>query len=122
MQALLLRWAVNAVALWVAAELISGIELADGLGRVLVVALIFGLVNALIKPLAQLLSLPLIILTVGLFALVVNALMLLLTDAISDALTIENFWYAVLGAVVISLVSWALSAFVPERRPARQSR
>ena len=111
---LALRIAVNAIALWVAAELIGGIELASGLGSVLLVAIIFGLVNAVVKPVATLLTLPVTLLTLGLFLLVVNAGMLGLTAWLTDSLDVDGFWPAVLGAIVVSLVSWLLSAFVPD--------
>ena len=76
---LIIRLFVNAVALWVAARLLDGIELTEELGPVVLVAAVFGLVNALIKPLVFLLSLPVVLLTLGLFTIVINALMLMLT-------------------------------------------
>lgn len=111
---LLIRLAVNAVALWIAAWVVGGIDLSSGFWSILLVAIIFGVVNALIKPLATLLSIPAIILTLGLFTLVVNAAMLGLTAALTDSLDIDGFWSALLGAIVISLVSWALSMFLPD--------
>jgi putative membrane protein len=112
MSSLLVRIGVNAVSLWAAASLIDGIELSDDLLSVVVVAAIFGLVNAFLKPIALLLSLPLLIITVGLFTVVVNAAMLAITDSLSGGLSVDGFWPAVFGAVVISLVSWALSSFL----------
>ena len=119
MKVLALRIAVNAVALWAAASLVDGIELSSGIGPVLIVAIVFGIVNALLKPIAFVLSLPAILLTLGLFILVVNAAMLGLTAALTDSLDIEDFSAAVLGAIIISIVSWALSTFIPdnEERP-----
>lgn len=111
---LLIRLAVNAVALWIAAWVVGGIDLSSGFWSILLVAIVFGVVNALIKPLATLLSIPAIILTLGLFTLVVNAAMLGLTAALTDSLDIDGFWSALLGAIVISLVSWALSMFLPD--------
>jgi putative membrane protein len=110
------RVLINAVALWVASSLLDGIELSSGFWRVLLVGAIFGLVNALIRPVALLLSLPFLILTLGLFTFVVNALMLLLTDAITSSLTVDGFGSALGGAVIISIVSWALSTFLVEQR------
>ena len=85
-----------------------------------VIALIFTVVNAFIKPVVQLLSLPLLILTLGLFTLVINALMLMLTAWISSGtsygLTVDGFWTAVWGALIISIVNFLLSAFVPDNR------
>ena len=115
----LLRLLINAAALWVAVQLIHGITYSsDDWIPFLVVALIFGVVNAFIRPVVKLLSLPLIILTLGLFALVVNGLMLLLTSALSDALHlhfhVEGCGTAILGALVVSIVSALLSMFLAE--------
>ena len=113
----------NAGALAVAVWLIDNITLTGDstgkkIGTLLVVALIFGLVNFLVKPLVKLLSLPLLILTLGLFTLVVNALMLLLTSWLADKLDlsfhVEGFWTAVLGGLIISIVSWALNLALPD--------
>lgn len=112
---LILKLLVNAAALWVAGELITGINLEGDFWTILFVALIFGVVNTFIKPILKFLSFPVIILSLGLFTLVINAAMLGLTAGISDALAIENFWSALLGAVVISIVSALLSTFVPNK-------
>lgn len=113
----------NAAALAVAVWLIDKITLTgDSTGKeittLILVALIFGVVNFLVKPLVQLLSLPLLILTLGLFTLVVNALMLLLTSWLADVFDlsfhVEGFWTAVLGGLVISVVSWALNVVLPD--------
>ncbi|WP_128435512.1 phage holin family protein [Streptomyces cyaneus] len=113
----------NAGALAVAVWLIDNITLTGDstgkkIGTLLVVALIFGLVNFLVKPLVKLLSLPLLILTLGLFTLVVNALMLMLTSWLADKLDlsfhVEGFWTAVLGGLIISIVSWALHVVLPD--------
>lgn len=114
MQNLIIRLFVNAVALWVAARLVGGIELTGEFWSILLVAAVFGLVNALIRPVMLLLSLPLLVLTLGLFTLVVNALMLMLTAALVDALAVEGFWAALLGSILISLVSFVFSVFLPE--------
>jgi putative membrane protein len=115
MQNLIIRLFVNAVALWVAAQLVGGIELAGEFWPVLLVAAVFGLLNALIKPFVLLLSLPFLILTLGLFTVVVNALMLMLTAALVDALHVGGFWPALLGSILISLVSFLFSVLLPER-------
>ncbi|MFE5186653.1 phage holin family protein [Streptomyces sp. NPDC056628] len=113
----------NAGALAVAVWLIDNITLTgDSTGKeiatLLLVALIFGLVNVVAKPVVKLLSLPLLILTLGLFTLVVNALMLLLTSWLADKVDlsfhVEGFWTAVLGALIISIVSWALNVVLPD--------
>ncbi|KZM70802.1 phage holin family protein [Nocardia terpenica] len=124
---LLLRLIINAVAIWLAAAWVDKIELVSpadkGTGGkivvVLAVAVVFGLVNALIKPLVKLLSLPLVVLSLGLFLLVINALMLLLTAKITETtaygLRIHSFWAAVVGAVIITLVNWVLGVVVRDR-------
>jgi len=116
MTKLLLRLAINAAALWAAAELVDGIQLADSLGRVLVVALLFGVINTLIKPILQLFSLPFLILTLGLFTLVINALMLILTAALTSSLSVTGFGAAILGSLVISLVNVLMSGLVRDER------
>ena len=122
------RMLINAVAIWMAAALVTGISIAtDGRDTyvqvlvVLFIALVFTVVNTAIKPVVKLLSLPLLILTLGLFTLVINALMLLLTAWITDSteygLSIDGFWTAVWGSVIISIVNFLLGALVPDRRP-----
>lgn len=111
---ILIRLLINAAALWAAAELVGGISLEGGVVAILIVAIIFGLVNALIRPILTLFTLPAIILTLGLFIFVINALMLWLTAAISNTLTVEGFGSALLGSIVISLVSWLLSIFLKD--------
>lgn len=106
---LAIRLALNALVLWVAASLVSGITLTNNLVGLLVVVIVFGLVNALIRPVVQLLSLPLTILTFGLFALVVNALMLALTATLTSGLSVSGFGAAFLGSIIISVVSMVLS-------------
>jgi len=115
-----LRWFINAVALLAAAFIVSGIRLTasatnPGLNEwmtLALVALIFGLINAVIRPVVVLLTLPLTLLTLGLFVFVVNALMLLLTSRIAQALDlgfrVEGFGAALLGALVISVVGFLL--------------
>ncbi len=113
MQNLIIRLFVNAVALWAAARLVPGIELDGNFIRVLAVAAVFGVVNALIRPLILLLSLPLIVLTLGLFTLVANALVLMLTDLLAASLSIAGFWSALGGSLLISLVSLFFSILLP---------
>ena len=115
------RAAVTGVALWVVTLIVPGISFVGGdtavqkIGIVFVVAVIFGLVNALIKPIVALLSIPLYILTLGLFHVVVNALMLWITAWITEhtthwGLQIDQFWWtAIWAALLLSLVSWVLS-------------
>ncbi|AWW38663.1 phage holin family protein [Streptomyces cadmiisoli] len=108
-----------AVAVWLLDKItLTGDSTGRKVGTLIVVALIFGLVNFLVKPIVTLLSLPLLVLTLGLFTLVVNALMLLLTSWVADKLDlsfhVDGFWTAVLGALIISIVSWALNLVLPD--------
>jgi putative membrane protein len=116
----LIRWLVNAAALWVATQIVPGVSYSGGPLPLLAVALVFGVVNAVIRPVAKILTFPLIILTLGIFALVINGLMLMLTSALSSALGlgfhVSGFWAAFWGALVVSLVSTILSLFIPDSR------
>lgn len=116
MQNLIIRIFVNAVALWVAAQVVERIDLSGEFWQIILVAAVFGLVNALIKPLALLLTLPVVVLTLGLFTIVVNALMLMLTAALVDALTVDGFLAALLGSLLISVVSFVFSIILPESK------
>ena len=111
----LLRWLINAAALWIAIQLVDGIEHRGSWWSLLFVALVFGLLNASIRPLLKLLSLPIIILTLGLFIFVINALMLMLTGWLSGLLDlgfyVAGFWDAFVGGLIISVVSFLLSLF-----------
>ena len=108
-----LRWAINAIALYVAVQFVSGIDFQGSWTGLLWLALIIGLLNALVRPLLKLLAFPLIILTLGLFTIVINTIVLMLTSAIGQALnlglSVDSFWSALLGSIVISLVSVVLS-------------
>jgi putative membrane protein len=127
MKSIAIKIIVNGVALWVAAALVSGVHLAEGratfanqLFTVFLVAVIFGLINAVIKPVAKFFSFPFIILTLGLFTLVVNAAMLQLTSWVAGAVGLpfhvdHFFWDAVLGGLIISIVSLVLGIFLPDR-------
>lgn len=115
MRNLIVRLFINAVGLLLAARIVPGIELSEEFWPVVLVALIFGLVNALIKPFAMLLSLPLLIVTVGLFTLVINALMLMLTAALTRHLDVSGFWSAFLGSLLISIVSIVMSSILRDR-------
>ncbi len=121
MASFLLRAALTGVALWVVTLIVPGISFIGGdttaarVGIIFVVAVIFGLVNAIIKPIVQLISIPLYILTLGLIHIVINALMLWITSRITEHTThwglyIANFWWtAIWAAIVLSIVSWLLS-------------
>lgn len=120
MRNLLVRWIINAVALGVAVSLVPRIYVDGGWQVLAVVALIFGLVNALIRPLVTLLTCPLIILTLGLFTLVINAGMLLLASWLAGQVGvgffIDGFWPAFWGALIISIVSALLSVVLKGER------
>src|SRR5579875_1060026 len=111
-----LRWLINAVALWVVAYLVPGVTVM-GWGGLALAALILGLVNAIIRPILLLVSLPLEILTLGLFALVVNALCFWFVAWLHVGLVVSGFWAAFWGALILWIVSWILSLFI--REPAR---
>jgi putative membrane protein len=111
---LVLRIVINAIALYIAAFLVPGLGVTSEVTGLLLVAVVFGLVNAFIKPLVSLLSCPLTILTLGLFTLVINALMLMLTDALIDGISVEGFWPALLGALIISVISTVLSSVLDQ--------
>jgi len=112
----IIRLLVNAAALWVATAVVPGVTYNGGTLPFLGVALVFGIINATLRPLAKILTFPLILVTLGLFALVINGLMLWLTSSLSDALGlgfhVSGFWPAFLGALVVSLVSLALSMVI----------
>ena len=110
MRNFVIRILVNALALAVAAWLFDGIELSGDVLDVLLVALVFGLLNAVLKPLLLFFSIPLLIVTLGLFALVVNAVMLLLTSRILESFEVSGFWTALFGSIVISIVTIVLGA------------
>jgi putative membrane protein len=113
---LVVRWAGNAVALYVAAWLLSGVTYGDEWWTLLVAAAVFTVVNAWLRPVVRLLSLPLIILTLGLFLFVVNVLMLYVTDWLVAGFEIRSFGAGVLAAIIVSVVNWALHAVIPGPR------
>lgn len=117
---LILRWLILAFAIWLTAQILPGMEMSGSIWNLLIVALVFGLINAVIRPIVQLLALPITILTLGLFALVVNALMLWLTAALLPALSLtggffQNFLTVLLGSILISIVSTVLGWFLPDK-------
>lgn len=122
---LLLRLLINGVAIWLAQLWVDGIDIKSPetttqskLIAITAITVVFALVNWLVKPLVKLLSLPLVVLTLGLFLLVINALMLWLTAKITESfdygLIVDGFWAAVIGAVIITLVNWVLGVLVPD--------
>jgi putative membrane protein len=118
----LLRLIATAAALWVAVYLVPGIVYDGGLLGLLGVALVFGLVNAFIRPVLRLLTFPVVLLTLGLFVFILNAFLLWLTaqlaQAVGLAFDVTGFWAAVIGAIIIGVVSTVLNLFVGTRRRA----
>jgi putative membrane protein len=120
----LLRVLVNAAALGIATWLFSGISLTGGSDQekvitVLLVALIFGIVNAIVKPLFRIVTIPIILLTLGIFLLIINALLLMFTSWLAGVFGlgwhVDGFWTALWGSIVISIVSFILNAFLPDK-------
>ncbi|MFJ8578940.1 phage holin family protein [Micromonospora sp. NPDC093277] len=124
----LIRLAITAIALWITTVIVPGVEVTgrnttDTAVTLLVVAFIFGVVNAVLKPVIRLLGCVFYLLTLGLFALVVNALLFLFTGWIARQLQlpfqVDGFWAAFWGAIVMAVVTWLISVVVPDRREAR---
>jgi len=110
----MLRVVTVALGLWLATKLVSGIEVREG-WTLLAAALLLGIVNAVIRPIAIVLTLPVSILTLGFFLLVINAAMLGLVSWLLDGFEIAGFWSALFGSVVISVTGWLTSGFIGSR-------
>jgi putative membrane protein len=104
------RWAITTIAVMVAAGVVGGIRY-DSVGALLGAALLLGILNAFVRPILLFLTVPLIILTLGIFIFVVNAVMLLLVNQFVHGFHVDGFWSAFWGAILISITSWLLSAF-----------
>jgi putative membrane protein len=117
MRSLVLHWLLNAAALWLAAWLLPGLDFQGTVLQLLLVAAVFGIVNSLLRPILTVLTCPLIVVTLGLFTLVINALMLLLTGWLSVrwdlGFSVTGFWAAFFGGLVVGLASVLLSLFLP---------
>jgi len=111
MNGFLLRWFIGSLGLWLAATVVTGISV-QGVGTLMIAALLLGVVNAVVRPLLILLTLPITVITLGLFLLVINAAMLGLVAWILPGLTIDGFFSAVLGSILISIVGWLASWFI----------
>ena len=116
---LIFRILINAFAIWLTSMLLSSFSFSGSAVNLIIVAVIFGLVNALIRPIVKLLTLPITLVTLGLFTLVINTLMLILTVWLSDSLSLtggmfENLLVAFVAAIIISVVSMILSWFLPD--------
>jgi putative membrane protein len=114
MMGFLIRGLITALGLWVASALLSGV-LSNGFLDILGAGLLLGIVNAIIRPIIVLLTLPITIVTLGLFLLVVNALMVLLVGKMMHGFTVDGFLWAVITAVIVSVVSWGANAFIGPR-------
>ncbi len=108
----LLRWLGNGVGLWIAAQLIPGIGYGEKIRVIFVAALVFSIVNAVVRPIIVLLSLPAIVYTLGFFTLVINALMLFLVSIIYPRFQLDTFGAALLAVIIVWLVNYAVSVFV----------
>ena len=119
----ILRWVINAIALYAAVYLVPGVNLEGNWVSIIWLALIFGLVNAFLRPLLNVLTCPLIILTLGLFTLLINTFLFWLTSVIGQAfnlnLTIQGFWPAFLGGLVVTVVSVVMSLILKDERKKR---
>ena len=111
MRGFFVRLLITALGLWVADQLLPGIAF-DGTGALIVSALVLGVVNAVIRPILLILTLPLTVLTLGFFILIVNGISLALVAALVPGFHIAGLWSATIGAIIVSLTSWAASAFV----------
>ena len=118
----LTQWLVIAFAVGLTAALLPGINIDGGIGTVLWIAVIFGVVNAIIGTILRLLAIPLIVLTLGLVLLVINGLLLEITAALSDSLSIDNFGWAMLGALFISLIAAITELVLPGPRDRERAR
>ncbi len=113
---LILRWIIAAAAVWTAVRIVPGITLEEGVEPLLIVSLILGGVNAIVRPILQFLACGLIFFTLGLFLVVINAAMLMLAGSIAQSLgvsfLVDGFWAALLGSLVISIVSYLASTLL----------
>lgn len=120
----LVRWAINAIALYVAVLIVPGIQFFGEWTGILWLAFIFGLLNALLRPLLKFLTCPLIMLTLGLFTILINTGMLILTSNIGQSFgigfTVDSFWQALLGSLVISFVSVVMSLILRDELKGRK--
>jgi len=111
---LLIRWLILSVSIILASYLIEGIEI-KGFFSALFAAAVLGILNALFRPILILLTLPINILTLGLFTFVINALMLKMASGVIPGFEVHGFWTAILGSLIISFVSWLLNAFINDK-------
>jgi putative membrane protein len=115
-RSLIVRWACNVVALFVAAWLLGGVDYGDQWWTLLIAAAVFTLVNWAVKPILAVLSIPFIVVTLGLFYFLINVLMLYVTDWLVPDFEIETFWWGALAAIIVSVVNSVLQRLLPEER------
>jgi putative membrane protein len=120
-RALIVRWVSNVAALFVAAWLLSGVTYGDTWWSLLIAAAVFTVVNAWVKPVLAILSIPFIVVTLGLFYFLINVLMLYVTDWVVPDFEINTFWWGVLAAIIVSFVNMVLSPFLPDPYERRQA-
>jgi putative membrane protein len=122
-RSLVLHWIFNAIALWVAAYIVPGLDFTGSWLQLLLVAALFGLVNSVVRPVLTMLTCPLVVLTLGLFMFVINAIMLLLTGWLSEqwalGFSVDGFLAAFLGGIVVGVVSLVLTLIPPKRTATR---
>ncbi len=111
---ILLVWVLNAVALWLVTVIVPGVQVQDPL-TAFIAAVVLGLVNALVKPVLIILTLPITVVTLGLFLLVINALLFWAVASLLPGFHVAGFWWAMLGAFVYSVLTWAFSALLPKK-------
>lgn len=129
MEKIIVRWVINAIALWAAVTIVPGIHIqtqGNWWLAILGLALIFGLMNAIVRPIIEMLTCPLIVLTLGLGTLLINTLLFWLTGLIGAkfgiGFTVDGFWPAFLGALVVTVVSVVLTFIIPDKRQPRPRR
>jgi len=123
LRSLLVRWIVVAIAFAITAGLLDGMDLSGGVTGALWIALLFGVVNAVIGTVLRILTLPLTVITLGLFSIIVNAFLLVIVDAISSDLTIDSFfWTAIWAAIILSFVGVIVDVLIRAILPGQRSR
>ena len=114
MTGFIIRVLIVAAGLWVASKIVPGVEISDG-SSLLLAALVLGVINAFVRPVVVIMTLPLTILTLGLFLLVINAAMLSLAAWLLDGMTVASFWSALFGSIVVAITGWIASSFISDR-------
>ena len=120
-RALLIGWVSNVAALFVAAWALSGVTYGDSWWTLFIAAAVFTVVNAWVKPIVAILSIPFIVVTLGLFYFLINVLMLYVTDWVVSDFEIDTFWWGVLAAIIVSIVNALLGPLLPDPRERRRA-